>query len=189
MLGKMIAKIRKDKGMAKVELAKKTEINVGHLTHIEKEERHPSHKALKAICEAMQVPYQNLMHMYDRNISENQERYKVFDHISYNKVVAVDKIDNFIDCPYSIPNASLAFKMQDDSMEPKIGKGDYLYLDLNAPLESRDFGLILYDGKYYVRRFIVRLDKLILRPENKSYPEIDLSEDDDFTIIGKVFTK
>lgn len=189
MLGKMIAKIRSDKKMAKVELAKKTKINVGHLTHIEKEERHPSHKALKNICDALQVPYQNLMHMYDRNISEEQERYKVYDHVSYNKVVAIDKIEDFIECPYTIQNASMAIKMPDDSMDPKIAKDEYVFLDLNSPLESRDFGLILYNGNYYIRRFIVRLDKLILRPENKAYPEIDLQEDDDFTIIGKIFTK
>ena len=36
MLGSMISKIRKDKNMTKVQLAKKTKINIGHLTHIEK---------------------------------------------------------------------------------------------------------------------------------------------------------
>lgn len=189
MLGSMISKIRKDMGMTKVQLAKKTKINIGHLTHIEKGERNPSHKALKNICDALKVPYQNLMHMYDRNIYEDHLRYKVFDHISYNKVVAVDKIEDFIECPYTISNASMAFKIQDDSMENKLKKGEYVFLDLNAPIENRDFGLFLYEGNYLVRRFIIRQDKLILRPENKTYPEIDLSEDDDFTIIGKVIAK
>lgn len=47
MIGDMIAKVRKEKGMTKTELAKITGINIGHLTHIEKGERNPSHKALK----------------------------------------------------------------------------------------------------------------------------------------------
>ena len=47
----MIAKVRKEKGMSKTQLAKLTDINIGHLTHIEKGERNPSHKALKNISE------------------------------------------------------------------------------------------------------------------------------------------
>lgn len=186
MLGSMISKIRKDKNITKVELAKKTKINIGHITHIEKGERNPSHKALKKICEALKVPYQNLMHMYDKVITEDEVRYKLLDHVSYNKVVAVDSIDNFIECPYTVTNASMAFKILDVSMEPKLKEGSYAFLELNAPLINRDFGLFKYNNEFLVRRFIIRQDKLILRPENKDYPEIDLSEDDDFTIIGRV---
>lgn len=186
MLGSMISKIRKDKNITKVELAKKTKINIGHITHIEKGERNPSHKALKNICTALKVPYKNLMNMYDKVITEDEVRYKLLDHVSYNKVVAVDSIDNFIECPYTVTNASMAFKILDDSMEPKLKEGSYAFLELNAPLINRDFGLFKYNNEFLVRRFIIRQDKLILRPENKNYPEIDLSEDDDFTIIGRV---
>ncbi len=186
MLGGMISKIRTDKKMTKVELSKKTKINIGHLTHIEKEERNPSHKALRAICKALTIPYQTMMYMYDKEITEDHKRCKMFNHISYNKIIAVNSINDFIECPESIPNASMAFKINDDSMEPKFLKDSYAFLELNAPLDNRSFGLFQYKGKYLVRRFIIRQDKLILRPENKNYPEIDLSEDDNFTIIGKV---
>ena len=37
MIGEMIAKIRMEKGISKTELARRTDINIGHLTHIEKE--------------------------------------------------------------------------------------------------------------------------------------------------------
>ena len=70
MIGDMIAKVRKEKGMAKTELAEITGINIGHLTHIEKGERNPSHKALKNICKALDIPYQQLMYTYDKQISE-----------------------------------------------------------------------------------------------------------------------
>ena len=42
MIGELISRIRKEKKMQKTELAEKTNINIGHLTHIEKEERNPS---------------------------------------------------------------------------------------------------------------------------------------------------
>lgn len=186
MLGGMISKIRTDKKMTKVELAKKTKINIGHLTHIEKGERNPSHKALKVICKALGIPYQTMMYMYDKEITEDCERYKMLNHISYNKIIAIDSISDFIECPSNIPNASIAFKMTDDSMEPKLKKDSYAFLELNTPLNNREFGLFKYKDEYLVRRFIIRQDKLILRPENKNYSEIDLFEDDDFTIIGRV---
>ncbi len=186
MLGGMISKIRTNKQMTKVELAKKTKINIGHLTHIEKGERNPSHKALKTICKALAIPYQTMMYMYDKEITKEHERYKVLNHIPYNKIIAVNSISDFIECPANISNASIAFKMIDDSMEPKLPKDSYVFLELNTPLDNRNFGLFIYNGQYLVRRFIIRQDKLILRAENKDYPEIDLSENDDFTIIGKV---
>ena len=50
MIGDMIAKVRKEKGMSKTEISRLTNINIGHLIHFEKGERNPSHKALKNIC-------------------------------------------------------------------------------------------------------------------------------------------
>jgi transcriptional regulator with XRE-family HTH domain len=186
MLGNMLSKIRKDKKITKVELAKKTKINIGHLTHIEKGERNPSHKALRTICKALGVPYQPLAYLYDKPMTEDQVRYKALNHINYNKVIAVDSFDTFIECPVDIPNASIAFKILDDSMEPKFQKNSYAFLELNVPLSNREFGLFEYNGEKLVRRFIVRKDKLILRAENKNCPEIELSEDDNFIIIGRV---
>ena len=77
MIGDMIGKIRKEKGMTKTELAKLTGINIGHLTHIEKGERNPSHKALKSICSSLNIPYQQLLYTYDKQLTEEQ---KVIDH-------------------------------------------------------------------------------------------------------------
>ena len=70
MIGDMIAKVRIEKGMSKTQLAKLTDINIGHLTHIEKGERNPSHKALKNICRALNIPYQQLMFTYDKAVND-----------------------------------------------------------------------------------------------------------------------
>ena len=98
MIGDMIARIRKDKNMSKTELAEKTNINIGHLTHIEKGERSPSYKALKAICKALDVPYQPTLFTIDKNMDEVHKEYKLVNHISYQEVPAVN-IENFISCP------------------------------------------------------------------------------------------
>ena len=61
MLGQMIAYIRKEKKLTKAGIARGTNINTGHLTHIEKGERNPSHKVLKNMCKTMGIPYRPLM--------------------------------------------------------------------------------------------------------------------------------
>lgn len=186
MLGSMISKIRKEKHITKVDVAKKTGINIGHLSHIEKGERHPSHKALRSICKALDVPCQPLMYAYDKEITDEHKRYKWSNHISYNKVLAVDCLDNFIECPSNIPNASIAVKIPDDTMEPFFLKGSYGFVELNTLLDNKDIGLFELNGQLLIRRFIIRKDKLVLRCDNKAYSDIDLSENDNFTIIGKV---
>ena len=186
MLGSMISKIRKEQQMTKVELSKRTGINIGHITHIEKGERNPSHKALKSITTALNVPYQIITHLYDKVVTEDDKRCEMINHLSFNKVLAIDSYSNFIDCPSSATNASIALKIQDDVMEPTFQKGTYAFLELNVPLKNKDIGLFKYNNEFLVRKFIIRKDYLVLRAENKKYDDIKLSEDDDFTIIGRI---
>ncbi len=185
MIGDMIARIRKDKNMSKTELAEKTNINIGHLTHIEKGERSPSYKALKAICKALDVPYQPTLFTIDKNMDEVHKEYKLVNHISYQEVPAVN-IENFISCPASMASASMAIKINDDSMEPKLKKDSYAYLALNMPLENKDIGLFSYKGQLLIRRFILRKDDIALRAEKKESDDICITKDDDFYIIGKI---
>ena len=186
MIGNMIARIRKDKKVSKTDLAKETNINIGHLTHIEKGERNPSHKALKNICKALEVPYQPLMYTYDKILSDDQEFYNAPNHISYNKILAVSSIDSFIECPASLPSSAIAVKIPDNSMEPKLKKDSYAFVELNSPLNNREIGIFEYDDKIFIRRFIVRRDKLVLRADNKEFEEISIHEQDHFNIIGKI---
>lgn len=186
MIGDMIAKVRKEKGLSKTELAKLTDINIGHLTHIEKGERNPSHKTLKNICKALDVPYQQLMYTYDKQISDEQESYGAINLIAYNKVLAIDKINSFIDCPSNVPSASLAIKMYDDSMEPKIKKGDYVFIEFNSLLDNNDIGIFSLNDKIIIRKFSNINGKITLKANGKDVQNIKISNVDRFFIIGKV---
>ena len=189
MIGDMIAKVRKEKGMTKTELANLTDINIGHLTHIEKGERNPSHKALKNICKALDIPYQQLMYTYDKQLSEDQEAYGFINHISYNKVPLIDKISDFIDCPSSVPGASLAIKINDTSMEPTLKKGSIVYIELNSLLDSKDIGVFSLNGKILIRKFYNRKGNIILKAANLENGETKITSDDKFFILGKVLNK
>ena len=186
MIGDMIVKVRKEKGMTKTELARLTDINIGHLTHIEKGERNPSHKALKNICRALDIPYQQLMYTYDKQVSEEQESYGFINNISYNKVLTVNSLNSFIDCPSSMPSASLAVKMNDNSMEPKFKKGNFAFIEFNSLLENKEVGLFEVNGKLLIRRFAIKRGKIVLKADNKSVSEIVITDSDEFFIVGKV---
>lgn len=189
MIGDMIAKARKEKGMSKTELARLTDINIGHLTHIEKGERNPSHKALKNICKALNIPYQQLMFTYDKCISEEQESYNVVKHISYNKLLAVDNIGGFIDCPPDIPSSAIALKVRDDAMAPAIAKNSYVFVELNSPLSNKELGIFFYNDKVLIRKFMTRNGKITLKANNSDVEDIKIGDNDTFYIIGKVFVK
>ena len=186
MIGDMIERARNEKNVAKSELARRTNINIGHITHIEKGERNPSHRALKTICRALEIPYQPLMYTYDKFFSDEQKNNKMQEHISYDKIVAVSSVDSFISCPIDLPSASIALKIEDNSMAPRLEKGSYAFIEFNTPLENKDIGLIEFNGKIMIRRYVVRKDDLVFRADNKEFPDIIISEKDTYNIIGKV---
>ncbi len=186
MIGSMIKKIRKDKNVTQAELSRNTKINLGHIAHIENGERNPSYKALKNICKFLKVPYTLLMSIYDKKITDDQINYKVFNHINYNKIIYIDSSYSLIDCPENMYTASIAIKIHDDSMEPTLRINSQAFIELGTPLENKDLGLFLYDNEILIRRFMIRKNSLVLRADNKNLPDIVLSKNDDFKIIGKV---
>lgn len=189
MIGDMIGKARKEKGMSKTELARLTDINIGHLTHIEKGERNPSHKALKNICRALNIPYQQLMFTYDKCVNEEHETYNLVKHISYNKLLAVDNIGGFIDCPPDVPSSAIALKVRDDSMAPTIAKNSYVFVEFNSPLSNKEIGLFSYNDKILVRKFHSRNGKITLKADNSAVEDIKVNDNDTFYIVGKIFVK
>lgn len=187
MIGDMLAKIREEKGMTKTELARLTDINIGHITHIEKGERNPSHKTLKSICAALDIPYQQLMCTYDKTVKEEHERYGLVNYIPYNKVLAVDNINGLIDCPTEASTSSIALKVSDNSMEPTLEKDSYVFVEFNSPLDNKDLGVFCLNDEIIIRRFIAKKSKIILKTDNKKCEDVQITSDDDFYIIGKIF--
>lgn len=187
MLGNLIARIRKEKGITKTQLANSTGVNVGHLTHIEKNTRRPSHTALKNIANALGVPAQPLFYTYDKELDDKQKNYGYINHIYYNKIPAISHIDSYIDCPANFPNASFAYKMPDDSMEPMISQGSYAYVEVNGLLKNREIGIFKLNDKILIRKLLYKRDKFVLSANNKKIKDIKVLDTDDFKIIGKVY--
>lgn len=187
MIGKMISRIRKEKGITKTQLAEITGINIGHLTHIEKEERNPSHRALYSICQALDIPFEALLHTYDKTLTIEQEKFDYLKYISYNKVPAFSNIEDYIDCPSKYTNASFAYKVPDKSMEPKFMKDSFVFIEIAGLLENKDYGLFQVDNEILIRRLLYRRNGFVLRTENKDIPDILVSNLKTFKIIGKIY--
>ena len=185
MLGHLINKIRTSKKISKAEIASKTGIDAGHIAHIEKGERTPSHKALKNISSALEIPYQQLMYTYDKNLSKEDEKYKIVEHIPYSSIPAVSSFSTLIPCPSKFGSANIAVKILDSAMEPAILKGSYAFIEFNSPLDNKDIGLFYYNNSFLLRRFIIRKNSLILKSDNPDFEDLVLSKDDKFYIIGK----
>lgn len=187
MIGDVLSKARKDISMTKTKLSEKTDINIGHLTHIEQGKRNPSHKALRNLCDALNLPYQPLMHTYDKELSEEQKEYNLVNNISYKKIPVLDNITDFIDCPLKVPNASMALKINDDSMVPTLKLNSYVYLEWNTIPNNKDIGLFKYNDTFYIRRLILRRGSILLRADNKEIEDILISDLENLQIIGKIF--
>ena len=186
MIGDMLERARKEKNVIKSELARRTNINIGHIAHIEKEERNPSIRALKSICRALEIPYQPFMYMYGKVVTDEQKLNNMPEHISYEKIPAVSSLDSFIECPVDLPSAAIEIKINDKSMEPRLEEGIYAFVELNTPLENKDIGVIEYNGKILIRRYVIRKNSLVLRADNKNFSDIPLEDKDEYNIIGKV---
>lgn len=186
MIGDLIARIRSDKKVSKTDLSKQTNINVGHLTHIEKGERNPSHKALKSLCMALNVPYQQLLLTYDHDLTPEQVGYNAPKHIIYNSIPVIGNIYGFANVPIEMNDANMVLRVFDDAMEPKLNLNDLVYVQLNVPLSNKDIGLFKYDNKIMIRKFVVRRNDLVLRADKEGIDDIVLDKNADFDIIGKI---
>ena len=187
MLGNMISKIRKDKKITKTELAKMTNVDISHLTHIEKGQRIPSHKLLTSICNSLKVPSRSFFNAYDKNLTEEQLNYNYSNYLPYNKIPAFSNFDGFIECPYNFSNAAFAYKVPDCSMGPLLKTNSYVFIEPCGSLEDKDIGLFFYNGEFYIRRLLYKNGKFVLKANNKNFNNIRISKSDDFTIIGKIY--
>lgn len=186
MIGDLLEKIRKDKKVSKTDLAKMTNINIGHLSHIEKGERNPSHGALKSICNALHIPYQPLFYTYDKNLTVEQKEYDMPKHIKYDSIPVVSSIDGFKQCPDEMQSASFVLKINNDDMGAKLKIGSFAYIEINSPLNNKDIGLFEYEGKLIIRKFILRKKDIVLRADKEGIEDIVVTKDSPFYIIGKV---
>ena len=129
------------------------------------------------------------MEFYDGVYLEKTLSWFIGDYFKYDSIPIIGSITGFGVCPNEAINASFILKSNDDSMTPKIGVDDYMYIELYSPLSNKDIGLFYYDDKMIVRKFIIRKNDIVLRAENSSFEDIIVNKDSNFYILGKIIGK
>lgn len=80
-------------------------------------------------------------------------------------------------------------KVQGESMiEAGINDGDFVVVRPQKDASAGDIVVALVDGEATVKTFIREGDGIVLRPENSSMQPIRVSEDNEFSIAGKVIS-
>ena len=123
---------------------------------------------------------------YDKEFTEEQNKYELINSIAYDTVPLISNIDAMVQCPASIPNASFAITMKDDTMKASIPKGTTVFVEYGAMPLHREFGLVQYNGEFLIRRFVYRKNKLVLKADNLLTRDITILNGSEFTFIGKV---
>ncbi len=85
------------------------------------------------------------------------------------------------------PPATFFVRVEGDSMvNAGISKGDLLVVDRSREVHSNDIVIAILDGEFTLKRLIAKKNRFFLYPENSEYSQIELTEDMEFEIWGKV---
>ncbi len=87
----------------------------------------------------------------------------------------------------SNPAATFCARVIGDSMvDAGINQGDLLIIDRSLTASDGNIAVCFLDGDFTVKRVTMHDGKVFLTPANAHYPEIAVSEDNDFVIWGVV---
>lgn len=82
------------------------------------------------------------------------------------------------------------FPISGDSMEPRFSDGDDVLVAIDENLTTGNIILAWWHGKLYIRGYINQGNKIVLKPLNPKYSQIEIEHGDtDLYIIGKVIAR
>ena len=74
----------------------------------------------------------------------------------------------------------------DSMIDAGLEDGDLLVIDRSLHPENGKIAICFIDGEFTVKRIMKKNKKLILKPENKNYKQIEVKEENDLIIWGIV---
>lgn len=85
------------------------------------------------------------------------------------------------------PPATFFVRVDGDSMTGAgIGRGDLLVVDRSLTAGSEDVIVAIVDGEFTLKRLVLRDGRVFLRPENPRHRTIEITEDMEFQVWGRV---
>lgn len=90
-----------------------------------------------------------------------------------------------IELPVNI-KADFVVPIYGNSMEPEYHSGDYIFVKLSVELSDGDIGVFYYNGDAYIKQLVIDDQQAYLHSLNPDYPDISITSETDFRIIGEV---
>lgn len=84
------------------------------------------------------------------------------------------------------PTATFYMRVEGDSMDDEFKDGDVLVVDRACEVEDGDIAVVRMGVDYTVKRISFQDGKLLLVPTNETYKAIEVTEEIDFEVWGKV---
>lgn len=81
--------------------------------------------------------------------------------------------------------AEIGYRINGDSMEPKIHDGDIVFVKRQPHVDVGEIGIFVHDGEVFCKQLIFRNGEYYLHSLNKNYEDRLLFGDSSYT-IGKV---
>lgn len=85
------------------------------------------------------------------------------------------------------PPATFFVRVDGDSMTGAgINRGDLLVVDRSLTAGNEDVVVAIVDGEFTLKRLVLRAGRVFLRPENPRYRSLEITEDMEFQVWGRV---
>lgn len=105
--------------------------------------------------------------------------------VAWDVVSQYPLFDGTLSALYSSKSLS-AMYAEGDSMEPQIHDGDLIVFVHDETWIPGNIAIVRLDGKLFVKGILRSKNGYILRSQNRDYADIEVGEDDDFSVVGRV---
>ena len=105
--------------------------------------------------------------------------------VAWDVVSQYPLFDGTLFALYSSKSLS-AMYAKGDSMEPQIHDGDLIVFVHDETWIPGNIAIVRLDGKLFVKGILRSKNGYLLRSQNRDYADIEVGEDDDFSVVGRV---
>ena len=133
-----------------------------------------SHKYEKNDPEIIDITSRRIK-LFDTRVSAGTGNFLYGD--SYEWIEAGDEVPKKTD---------FALRITGDSMEPRYLDRSIVWVQQRDSLTSGNIGIFLLNGDAYCKKYQEKDNQVVLISLNKKYPPIQVNENDEFKIFGKV---
>ncbi|MHD0318586.1 helix-turn-helix domain-containing protein [Fusobacterium sp. THCT1E2] len=199
-LGEKLLQLRTKNNVSREELANILKVSNAMISYYEKGKRALSIEKLKEIADYFSFPmflffvddeiFAKALSSQNFELSDVEYRVPIISKASAGKgAFAREEIIDYIKLPKKMfDKCDFATLVEGDSMVPKIEDGELAFIRKVDFLETGNIGIFYLNEEIFIKKFF--LDNLTYTVKlisfNHNYPDIVISENDDFRIIGRV---